>query len=211
MTIQLIVEGHGDVSAVPVLVRRLRDKAGAFEIDVGRPIRRRRWEFAKEDTLRGAVRIALRRSECSAILVVFDSDEDCPKELAPNVESWAKAEAGMIPCAVVMAHREYEAWFLASIESLKGKRGIREDAESHPDPEQPRGAKEHLEKRMVTGRSYSETADQAPLTELFDMSAAYARCRSFRHMASAFGKVVKAIGVSLESWPPSSWKVEGEA
>src|SRR2546426_7135782 len=46
-----------------------------------------------------------------------------------------------VPCAVVLAHREYEAWFLASLESLRGRRGIRGDAEAHPDPEEPRDRK----------------------------------------------------------------------
>ena len=36
MNIQPIVEGHGEVAAVPVLLRRLRDAAEAYGIDVGR-------------------------------------------------------------------------------------------------------------------------------------------------------------------------------
>ena len=42
---------------------------------------------------------------------------------------------------VVLAHREFEAWFLAAIESLRGTGGIRADAESHHDPESPREQK----------------------------------------------------------------------
>ena len=69
-----------------------------------------------------------------------------------------------------MAYREYEAWFLASIESLRGQRGIRQDAQSHPAPEEPRGAKGQLEARLEQGRSYSETADQAALSATFDLA-----------------------------------------
>ena len=46
-----------------------------------------------------------------------------------------------MPCGVVMAQREYEAWFLAAIESLCGQRGIVSDALYPQDPEQVRGAK----------------------------------------------------------------------
>ncbi len=104
-----------------------------------------------------------------------------------------------------MAHREYEAWFLASIVSLRGKRGIREDAEPHPEPEAPRDAKGQLEARMCRGDSYSPTADQAALTAGFDLATAYARCRSFRRMASAFGTLLTNSGVRLGQWPPNSW------
>ncbi len=37
--IQPIVEGHGDVAAFPVLLRRLIDEAQAWNVGIGRPIR----------------------------------------------------------------------------------------------------------------------------------------------------------------------------
>ena len=49
MNIQPIVEGHGEVKAFPVLLRRLCNEAQAFEIDVNAPIRRKRSELVKED------------------------------------------------------------------------------------------------------------------------------------------------------------------
>ena len=204
--IQPIVEGWGEVSAVPVLLRRLLAEAGVFDLGVGKPIRRKRFELVRESPLRHAVQLAKLRPDCSSIVILFDSDDDCPKELAPVLEQWASDEAGETPCAVVMAHREYEAWFLASIESLRGKRGIREDAEPHPRPEVPRGAKEKLEARMRRGLSYSETADQAALTAQLDLASVYARCRSFRRMVTAFGSLMRRSGVDLEEWPPSSWR-----
>jgi len=140
MKIQPIVEGHGEIGAVPVLLRRLRDVAQAYPIDVIAPIRRHRSEFLDEAEVRKAVRLALKQ-DCDAVLLLFDGDEDCPRDQAPTILGWARAEAAVKPRAVVMAYREYEAWLLASIESLRGQRGIRSDAESHPNPEQPRGAK----------------------------------------------------------------------
>lgn len=205
MNIQSIVEGHGECAALPVLLRRLRDAAGAYDLEVGRPIRQSRSQLINEDQLRKAVRLALKQPECRAILILFDADRDCPKELAPKIEGWAGRDAGKIPCAVVMATREYEAWFLAAIESLRGKRGIRPDAESHPSPEEPRGAKGHLEERMADGLSYMETADQVALTSAFDMAAAYAKCRSFRKLVGAFGSLARAAGATMTAWPPRSW------
>jgi Domain of unknown function (DUF4276) len=202
MNIQPIVEGHGEVSAFPVLLRRLRDLSQAFAMDVNAPIRRKRSELVKEDGLRRSVQLAVMQPMCGCIIVLFDSDDDCPKELAPQLQDWARREARNIPCRVIMATREYEAWFLASMESLRGSRGIRHDAVSHSGPETPRDAKSRLEGQMLTERSYSETADQAALSARFDMRPAYQNCRSFRHLVKAFGELALACGTKLENWPP---------
>jgi Domain of unknown function (DUF4276) len=206
MNIQPIVEGFGEVEAVPVLVRRLRDAAQAFVLDVNQPIRKRRSDLADETQLRKAVRLAQKQEGCGAILIIFDSDKDCPAELGPTVQAWAQDEAGNLPCVVVLAHHEYEAWFLAAIESLRGTRGVRADASSHEEPERPRGAKEQLEQRLVDGRSYSAAADQTAMTAKFDMARAYRRCRSFRRMVRAFGLLAAEVGVPLDPWPPESWQ-----
>jgi hypothetical protein len=205
LSIQPIVEGHGDVTAVPVLLRRLRDEAQAFEWDVLQPIRRKRSEFRSEGGVARAVRVAARKPSCRAIVLIFDSDGDAPCEWGPRVAEWARNAAGTIPCHVVLAHKEYEAWFLAAVESLRGKRGIREDADPHPDPESLRGAKAHLEERMQAGRAYGETIDQAPLTAAFDMGATYRRCRSFRKLVKAFGEVIGTPGTAPAQWPPAAW------
>jgi hypothetical protein len=205
MMIQPIVEGQGEEAAVPVLLRRLRDEAQAWTLDVAKPHRRRRTQLVKKDSLQTAVRVAALREDCTGILVIFDADDDCPKELAPTLEAWARDAAGGKACAVVMANREYEAWFLASIEALRGTAGILRDATSHPDPEAPRDAKRQLEHRMPSGASYSPTADQAPLTAHFDLQSAYRRCRSFRKLVLAFGVLAAAAGVAPEVWPPASW------
>ncbi len=205
MNIQPIVEGHGEVKAFPVLLRRLCNEAQAFEIDVNAPIRRKRSELVREDGLRRAVQLAIMQPECGCVVVLFDSDADCPNEIAPRLLVWAQAAAREIPCRIVMATKEYEAWFLASIESLRGVRGIRDDAVSHPKPEGPRAAKSHLEERMLRERSYSETADQAALSASFDMLPAYVSCRSFRHLVKAFGELLSACGSDMETWPPPGW------
>jgi hypothetical protein len=212
MNIQPIVEGHGELAAIPVLVRRLRDVAQAYPVDVNPPIRRHRSDFFNEVELKKAIRLALKQEHCDAILIVFDGDggSDCPKEDGPRILTWAATEAAGKPCAVVMAYREYEAWFLASIESLRGRRGIRPDADSHPQPELPRGAKEQLEQRMQPGESYQETADQPALSAVFDMRPAYQKCRSFRHLVEAFGDLLAASGIALPVWPPAAW-IESQA
>ena len=137
-TVVPIVEGHGDAAAVPVLLRRLVGAAMAWEeIHIDQPIRCSRGKLVKEVELRKRVRLARLRKDCGAVLVVFDSDDDCPVELAAQVREWAVAAVGPA-CEVVLAQREYEAWFLATAESLRTHHSVRSDAESHPHPESPR-------------------------------------------------------------------------
>lgn len=205
MIIQPIVEGQGDEAAVPLLLRRLRDEAQAWGLEVGRPHRRRRTQLVRKDSLENAVRVAALRENCAGILVLFDADDDCPAELAPTLENWAREAAGEIPCAVVMANREYEAWFLASMEALRGRAGVLPNAASHADPEALRDAKGELERRMRPGASYSATVDQPAMTAQFDLQNAYRRCRSFRKLVSAFGALAAAAGAAPPVWPPAAW------
>ena len=178
-------------------------------MDVGRPIRKSRTQLVRETELKKAVRLALLQPDCSAVLILFDGDDDCPAELGQAIQAWAESEAGDMPCEVVIAHREYEAWFLASIESMLGYRRIRADAQSHPNPEQPRGAKGQLEARMEAGATYLETTDQPALSEKFSLAAAHQRCRSFRKLTSSFGRLVRSMGQEVSEWPPACWAKEG--
>jgi hypothetical protein len=204
LIIQTLVEGKGEEGAVPILLRRFREISGAFSVDFGRPIRRHRSELVNESPLRRSVQVALRQEwGCDGILILFDADKDCPKELVLKVQSWARTEAGRVPCEVVIAHREYEAWFLGSMESLRDRRNIRADAVSLADPESTRGAKEKLQSSML--KPYSETLDQPALTALFDLAAAHRSCRSFRRMVHAFERLAVAAGAEVGEWPPRSW------
>lgn len=209
MRIQPIVEGHGDVKALPVLLRRLITEAQAWGIEVGRPIRRPRNQLVRETELKRAVRLALLQPDCCAVIVLFDGDTDCPAELGPTVQNWTVQAAGDVPSEVVIAHREFEAWFLAAIKSLRGQNRIRFDAQPPPDPELPRDAKGHLEARMGSGATYLETTDQPALSASFSLAEAYRHSRSFRKLASAFGRLVSSMGQEIGEWPPAYWAEEG--
>jgi len=203
--IQPVVEGHGEMESVPVLLRRLRDEAGIVDLDIARPIRRKQSELTGREGIQKAVRLALCQPDCTAILFLFDSEDACPKELGPQAFRWACEAAAGRPCAVVLAYREYETWFLAAIESLRGKCGIRQDAKMLPSPESRRGAKEALERYMPTNRSYAETVDQVKLSAALDLGLAYRRSRSFRKLVTAFGSLTREVGFQSLAWPPAAW------
>jgi hypothetical protein len=204
MIIQPIVEGHGEITAVPELLRRLIAEAGYPSLQVGKPIRAHRPNLADKNSVEKYIALArLRPSD--AILILLDADKDCPLELAPTIQEWARVAANPLPCEVVFAAREYEAWFLAAMESLRGHRGITADSNSEADPEGHRNAKAMLQKKMRVGHFYVETSDQVALTAAFDMRVAHQRCRSFRKMVKAFGNLAAGCNTPISKWPPAGW------
>ena len=206
MKIQPVVEGHGEIAAVPVLLRRLIAVAEVWRVGVGKPIRRTRHQLATEDGIAESVRMALSKPGCAAIMVLFDSDGECPADLGPKVQEWADAAARDTPCAVCIPHREYEAWFLATLDSIGVALG-KGDVQPHPNPELPRGAKGPLGRLM--GRRYKETTHQPKFSEYFCLSDAFRRSRSFRKLVTSFGTLVEAIGQSPGVLPPPTWLESG--
>lgn len=204
MVVQPIVEGQGDEQAVPVLLRDLTVVAEAWNVEIAKPHRRQRNQLLQQAHLQNAVQVAALTSGCGGILILFDADDDCPRECASQLEAWARDAVADLPCEVVMANREYEAWFLASVESLRGVNGVRTDAVSHDEPERPRDAKREMSARMEEGR-YLPTVHQARLTAHLDFAAAYGRCRSFRRLVRAFGLLLEASDARPTHWPPDEW------
>jgi hypothetical protein len=203
----VIVEGHGEVAAVPVLLRRILHKhALRFELGIGEPIRRKEAEFRREADVHKAVRLAIAQPECAAILLLFDGEDICPVQRGAEVSRWAKSAAGGLPCEVVVAYREYETWFLAAIESLRGHCRIADDATSPSDPESKRDAKGALEEFMPSGASYSPVIHQQRMSAVFDMASAHRRNRSFRKFTKAIGDLLNALGQPVDVWPPSDWR-----
>ncbi len=176
-----IVEGHGDVQAVPVLLRRLQQELRPdLYLDIPRPIRVGRYRLVKEGELERVVELVARQlKRPCAILVLVDANDDCPKDLAPAMLARAQEARSDLPIGMVLAKHEFEAWFLAAIESLSGNRGLPDTASAPPDPESVRDAKGYLRKLMTGGRTYSETVDQPALAARFDMQLARQRSVSF--------------------------------
>lgn len=203
-----IVEGHGEVAAAPVLLRRLFAEAQCQHIGVGRPIRRTQFQLRSKEGIQAGVRLALLNADCAAVVILFDGEDDCPKELGEQIRGWAREVAAGRPCDVVVAYREYETWFLAAVESLRGRNGISTDAAAPANPESKRDAKGALEAFMPTDRTYSETGDQPAMSAVFDLGLAHRRNRSFRKLVKVVGEMLTRLQQPLPVWPPASWQAE---
>jgi len=186
-----IVEGHGDVAALPVLLRRLAYEQDRYDVEFPKPVRCSKSEIVTEeghvraDRLKRRVRqalIKLDRMDRGAVLLLLDADDQCPKVMAPRIQQEACLVSAPVPLAVVLANREFEAWFLAALESLRGERGIPDSAVPPENPESVRDAKGAL--RLQMGGKYSERVDQPALAANLDFQQA-ATCRSFRKFRCA--------------------------
>lgn len=179
--IAAIVEGHGEVESVPVLIRRIAaeiDSSIALQIET---LRYSSSKLKKNNELERAVEQAADIMNGNGGIIVLldcDGDGECPKIDAPALLSRACSARPDVPISVVLAYKEYEAWFIAAAESLRGKRRLTESLEMISDPEQIRDAKGWLSYRMPNNRPYSEIRDQPALTALFDIQSAR-RANSF--------------------------------
>jgi hypothetical protein len=190
------VEGHGEVKAVGVLIRRIAAEVRPeMAVDVLPPLRVPRAKLVKPDELERTVELAARKtSGRGAVLVLVDSDDDCPAELGPELLHRARRARGDIPLGVVLAKREYEGWFLAAAESLAGCRGLNAELVAPADPEAIRGAKEWLTNHMVAGAKYREVLDQPALSARFDLAAAR-RSDSFDKCFREIARLVEELRV----------------
>jgi hypothetical protein len=180
ISIGCIVEGQGEATALPILLRRI-----SAEIDPSLELRtviarHSRYSILRPGELERALQaLSYRLGERKGILVLLDADDDNPCALGPVLQARASIVRPDIRTRLVLAVREYESWFLAAAESLAGKAGLRSELTSPSSPETVRGAKEWLTRNMIPGQIYSPTRHQPAFTATFDLSVARTNSRSF--------------------------------
>lgn len=201
MKIGCIVEGHGEEQAVPILLRRLVeriDPATAARLSIPVTLRVSRDKLKKSGELERSVELVARRLEGQgAVLVLIDAEEDQVCVLAPELLARARGQRGDLPIAVVLAKRQFEAWFAAAAGSLAGYRSLPADLGVPADPELG-SAKKWLKDKM--SRSYSETLDQPAFTARFDLDAAR-RSPSFDKLWRDVSRLLREAGSAASSDP----------
>ncbi len=191
-----IVEGHSEVASVPILLRRLLQAGGFYQLEIAKPWRVKRNRVVRPGEIENAVTQASRsRAGAAAVLVLLDADDDCPAELGARLAERCRRTTPL-PSLVVVANRELEGWLLGAKESLRGVRGIRSDAVAPESPESIRGAKERLSKNMEGRRRYLEVDDQPALIERLDLERAQARCPSLARFVDRFGDLVSHLATA---------------
>jgi hypothetical protein len=182
-----IVEGHGEVDAVPVLLRRIAlELLGLEQFYCFRPHRLPRGKLSKAIDMGRALELG--RDKLSEhegpkqILVLMDADDDCPLTLRAEFfrQHPTLAHDSSINHSVVFAVREYEAWFLAANLTGLNHQYLRQTTPIHPRPEDVADPKKDFtENFLAVGRNYDPRADLVRFTAVMDLNLAQARAPSF--------------------------------
>jgi hypothetical protein len=175
-----IVEGHGDVAALPILLRRIEPGLRLVEP----PWRLHRSKVARPGELERVVERGARRLPPDGlILAVFDADDDLPCVMGPALLARIRAARSDRTARVVLACREFESWFIAAAESLPDLR--RPVAAPASGAESLRGAKEWISRQL--GRGYVERLDQPVFAAAMDLELARQGSASFRKLLRDLG------------------------
>ena len=206
----LLVEGDGDVQAVPALVSRLLEKHGGIDVlfpdnpmKVGDLFGLVKQGNAGE-WLR-FVRVASKRPNLAGIILLLDGDCDdkvvrtssgeklfCAATIAEFLALQAQAvgAGSLFSLAVVFARQEYESWLIAghSEPDLRLKPGVALLTGNLEDA--PRSAKEWLVRNRRDG--YKPTRHQKSLTSTLNFDLLAPRMRSFRRLENAVQQIIAA-------------------
>jgi len=193
-----IVEGHGEQEALEALLHRIvRSSAGIRRLQVNPPIRVSAGSFLNDRSyfdryVRSAAAKAAVRN--GSVLILLDCDVDsrgrraaCPAELGPRLLSQARAARPDVPMFVALANREYEAWLIASVASMRGLYGLPSNIDPPADPEGIRGAKEWLSRHM--SEPYDPVTHQTPMTRQLDPRLSIS-CPSFQRLYNHVASLV---------------------
>jgi hypothetical protein len=179
--IKCIVEGDGEVGALPMLVRRIANGMHPpLNIEIRQSIKLPRTKLLKKGELERAIAIAKYEVGLCGIIILMDADKACPAELGPRLKEHALRVAGGVPVTFTFAKWEYEAWFIASCASLAARGKLTPDVSPPGDLEGVRDAKGWISARMLSDRPYKETLDQEKFSSLFSIDEALQNSRSFR-------------------------------
>lgn len=188
-----IVEGQGETQSVERLLWRIAEaEAPGAALRVNQPIRVKSGSFlndARERERHVLLAAAKARQSRGSVLVLLDCEDDCPAELGPRLLEQVSNIAPDVPSTVALAYREYETWFIAAVESLRGTEGMSDTVAAPPDPELMRDAKGWLGRHLPN--RYDPVTHQLAFTKRFDLQAAR-RVPSFDRLYRKVALLMKA-------------------
>ena len=182
-----IVEGQGEVAALPVLLRRIAvEFCPGTSIEVLKPVRQPASSLVKleSDCLRNAVGLAAGKlagsqhaSSKRLILILIDSDGRCAAQIGPELKRRANEYASHVHTASVVAVDEFETWFVAAATSLTKYLEFN-PKDVPPDPESKRSKTKWIEDH-TRGLKYHKPVDQPKFSAAMDLRLCRSRSPSF--------------------------------
>lgn len=181
-----IVEGHGEVEAIRILLSRIwTELLGGEYIDVIRPIRFPRSKLIRKEGLTRPLKLALinlasavESGEPAMVLILLYADRDPACALGPEILRYATEVRSDADLSCVLAVVEYETWFVAAADSLRDYLNLPPADEIPQAPEASRLGKGWIDGHFK-GTKYSETVDQPKMTDAMNLSLCRERSPSF--------------------------------
>lgn len=197
-TIMPIVEGHGEIDALPALLHRIHRSINTQSVlRVLKPLRVKAGSFIQDQGYRqrhlsaAAILAKNAQHEPGSVLILLDCDDACPAELGPRLLSEATALRRDTTMFVALAYREYETWLLASADTLRGVGTLPSDFTAPEHFQSIRDAKGWLGKHMDGG--YDPVRHQASLTRNLSIE----RARSVPSFDRLYRHVVRQCGIAM--------------
>ena len=169
-----IVEGQGDGAAIRVLLQRLITEFDPnLYCDIGKPVRRNRSSLVKPGEFERQVQAAGQfAGSTGLVLVLIDADNDKVCELGPELTRRAHLARPDRRVLVSLAHREFEHWLVAALES------------------RPSNFESIQNAKKLLAEDYSPTTHQAALTARMDLDLARQHSHSFRRFCNRFRELL---------------------
>lgn len=201
LRVYCIVEGHGDVDAFPILIRRMCAELFGEAVVVEVPYRLPKGRITRPVDLQGvlelgALRLKERAEEGDKLLMIVsrDADDECPVAVAKTINDIAAQTMAKDICHSVIPNEEFEAWLLAGAAPLAqhpdcvGQAYVTDNADSIKNP------KGVFERQVLREeRTYSETVDQPKFTAQIELGdATFGRSRSLRRLRDVIERTILA-------------------
>lgn len=175
----LVVEGAGDVTALPILLRAHLHATGEFRDVLGKPVALHgRTKAFVANGIEGYVAVAALRPGCIGVLVVLDGEGDCVAHTGPTLKARAD-RVSRVPVRVALADHDFEDWLYASAETLALPLGGHDGTR--------RG--QHMIKQALKPRSYTKPVWQPSLASRVDLALARPRSASLDRCLRRFDEL----------------------
>jgi len=191
-----IVEGDGELTAAPAMIRHVLNAHQRFDVELLKPHRRGEWPKVKKEFDRFFEVATL---ESAPILWILDFDcEECVS--VEEETAWATQRAAKIrddiPLEMCFMVKEFETLFLADEATTRSTFGdIPESFKFPADPEIVRDAKGFLSNARPSGSTYKPTMHQAKLASQLNLTTLRERSASFRRFEESLLRLVNPSGV----------------
>ncbi len=205
-----VVEGFGEIEAVPILLGKIRDHLGYTDREVQFPgLINAEGEsgISNPANLEGVIRRIdnkFKNGKIEGVIIIVDTEGYCGKDKAVAITNELRAINPLYPVVVICPVRMFEAWLLASMESISDSKlnknaRVKQNSFYRGNPELEPDPKTWITSRLERNNSdaskkYSEVKHQHHLTKRLDVELVLSKhVRSFQRLVHAVSEIISFV------------------